>query len=231
MDFDADVIPSSSQQPENLAEPNPSDDSFYTEQQPGVDADMDALHMAVESIPDIQAQINQVTIMLNNPTLSMPVRQQTEMKHAQLQMELQQAQMAAALIQAGNVAAMSAMNMNTMNNMNNMNGNACARTWWYVWCTRSGWRDGCSGYDGPWSTTASRSMRHESILKPTTHGARFGLPEVAVEQLKKESEAGEAVRLLGGSWRGRSGSQGPKVLGVTSMQVRKSMTVTGFCLV
>ena len=122
MDFDADVIPSSSQQPENLAEPNPSDDSFYTEQQPGVDADMDALHMAAESIPAIQAQINQVTIMLNNPTLSMPVRQQTEMKHAQLQMELQQAQMAAALIQAGNVAAMSAMNMNTMNNMNNMNG-------------------------------------------------------------------------------------------------------------
>ena len=122
MDFDADVIPSSSQQPENLAEPNPSDDSFYTEQQPGVDADMDALHMAAESIPAIQAQINQVTIMLNNPTLPMPVRQQTEMKHAQLQMELQQAQMAAALIQAGNAAAMSAMNMNTMNNMNNMNG-------------------------------------------------------------------------------------------------------------
>ena len=59
--------------------------------------------------------------MLNNPTLPMPVRQQTEMKHAQLQMELQQAQMAAALIQAGNAAAMSAMNMNTMNNMNNMN--------------------------------------------------------------------------------------------------------------
>lgn len=81
---------------------------------------MDALHMAAESIPAIQAQINQVTIMLNNPTLPMPVRQQTEMKHAQLQMELQQAQMAAALIQAGNAAAMSAMNMN-MNGMNGMN--------------------------------------------------------------------------------------------------------------
>ena len=77
MDFDADVIPSSSQQPENLAEPNPSDDSFYTEQQPGVDADMEALHImaaeSIESIPAIQAQINQVTIMLNNPTLPTPV--------------------------------------------------------------------------------------------------------------------------------------------------------------
>ncbi|CAL1715023.1 unnamed protein product [Somion occarium] len=85
------------------------DQEYYSDQQPG--SDMDALHMAADSIPHIQAQINQISVMLNNPTLPMQVRQQTEMKHHQLHMELQQAQMAAALIQAGNAAAFNAMNM------------------------------------------------------------------------------------------------------------------------
>ena len=43
--------------------------------------------------------------MLNNPSLPLPVRQQTEMKLQQLQMDLQQAQMASAIIQASNAAA------------------------------------------------------------------------------------------------------------------------------
>ncbi|KAI0073516.1 DWNN-domain-containing protein [Panus rudis PR-1116 ss-1] len=90
------------------------DQEYYSDQQPG--GEMDTLQMVADSIPHIQAQIQQVTIMLNNPSLPLQVRQQTEMKHAQLQMELQQAQMAAALIQAGTAAA--AYNMNNMNPMN-----------------------------------------------------------------------------------------------------------------
>ena len=43
--------------------------------------------------------------MLTNPSLPMPVRQQTEMKLQQLQMELNQAQMASAIIQASTAAA------------------------------------------------------------------------------------------------------------------------------
>ncbi|KAH8093273.1 DWNN domain-containing protein [Cristinia sonorae] len=79
------------------------DQDFYLDQQPN--ADYDVSQMVAASIPQLQAQISQITVMLNNPSLPPHVRQQTEMKHRQLQIELQQAQMAAALIQASNVAA------------------------------------------------------------------------------------------------------------------------------
>ena len=49
--------------------------------------------------------------MLNNPSLPMHVRQQTEMKHQQLQMELERAQLAAAFIQVNNQAAAAASAM------------------------------------------------------------------------------------------------------------------------
>lgn len=57
-----------------------------------------------DTIPQLQAQIAQISVMLNNPSLPPHVRQQTDMKHRQLQMELQQAQMTSALIQASNAA-------------------------------------------------------------------------------------------------------------------------------
>ena len=60
----------------------------------------------VESIPQLQAQISQISVMLNNPSLPAPVRQQTEMKHQQLQMQLQQAQAQVAMIQATTVYTM-----------------------------------------------------------------------------------------------------------------------------
>jgi len=50
-----------------------------------------------QNIPHLQAQISQIQIMLNNPSLPPQVRQQTQMKHQQLQMELQQQQVAAAM--------------------------------------------------------------------------------------------------------------------------------------
>jgi len=67
--------------------------------------DFDMSQVVAESIPQIQAQLQQISVMLNNPHLPPQVRQQTEMKHHQLQMELQQAQMAATLIQATTAAA------------------------------------------------------------------------------------------------------------------------------
>lgn len=73
------------------------------DQQPG--ADFDVSQMVADTIPQLQAQLSQVAVMLNNPSLPPPVRHQTEMKHQQLQMDLQQAQMTSALIQASNAAA------------------------------------------------------------------------------------------------------------------------------
>lgn len=61
--------------------------------------------MMADTIPQLQAQISQITVMLNNQSLPPHVRQQTEMKLQQLQMELQQTQMTSALIQASNAAA------------------------------------------------------------------------------------------------------------------------------
>ncbi|KAE9394722.1 DWNN-domain-containing protein [Gymnopus androsaceus JB14] len=61
---------------------------FYSDQQPG----MDVQQMLVSSIPQIQAQISQISVMLQNPSLPPQVRQQTEMQQEQLKMQLQQAQ-------------------------------------------------------------------------------------------------------------------------------------------
>ncbi|EMD38938.1 hypothetical protein CERSUDRAFT_112645 [Gelatoporia subvermispora B] len=72
------------------------DQDYYSEQQPGADLG-DMSQMIADTIPHIQAQIQQIQIMLNNPSLPLQVRQQTQMKHQQLQMELQQAQVAAAM--------------------------------------------------------------------------------------------------------------------------------------
>ncbi|KIJ65554.1 hypothetical protein HYDPIDRAFT_110662 [Hydnomerulius pinastri MD-312] len=69
-------------------------DDFYSDQQPG----MDVPQMIVDSIPQLQAQINQLSIMMQNTSLPNQVRQTTEMKYHQLQMQLQQAQALAATL-------------------------------------------------------------------------------------------------------------------------------------
>jgi len=85
------------------------DQEYYSDQQPG--GDMDMSHIFAETIPQLQAQISQIQIMLNNPSLPPPVRQQTQMKHQQLQMELQQAQIAAAMAATLQAASSSAAAM------------------------------------------------------------------------------------------------------------------------
>ncbi|EKM50470.1 uncharacterized protein PHACADRAFT_263782 [Phanerochaete carnosa HHB-10118-sp] len=98
---------------EGSGEQQHQDQEYYGEQQPG--GDFDVSQMVAASIPQLQAQIQQLNMMLNNPTLPPQVRQQTEMKYQQLQMELQQAQIASALIQASSaVAAANAMPMQQM---------------------------------------------------------------------------------------------------------------------
>lgn len=92
--------PGGSNKQKQLQGSNPSDaaafdQDYYSEQQPGENIDMSQIF--AQSIPQIQAQISQIQIMLNNRSLPSQVRQQTQMKHQQLQMELQQAQMAAAM--------------------------------------------------------------------------------------------------------------------------------------
>ncbi|KZT09993.1 DWNN-domain-containing protein [Laetiporus sulphureus 93-53] len=88
-------------------------DQEYYEQQPG--NELDVSQIIAETIPQLQAQISQIQIMLNNPSLPPQVRRQTQMKHQQLQMELQQAQvvaMAASFQPAA--AAAAAMPFNNM---------------------------------------------------------------------------------------------------------------------
>lgn len=70
-------------------EPNLEQD-FYSDQQPGADVNMQ--EMLVNSIPQLQAQISQISVMLQNSSLPMQVRATTEMQYQQLQMQLQQAQ-------------------------------------------------------------------------------------------------------------------------------------------
>ena len=67
-------------------------DDFYSEQQ------TDMSQMIVDSIPQLQAQISQLSVMMQNPSLPNQVRQTTEMKYHQLQMQLQQAQALAATL-------------------------------------------------------------------------------------------------------------------------------------
>lgn len=68
--------------------------------------------LVAASIPQLQAQISQLSMMLGNPSLPPDVRRQTEMKYQQLQMELQ---ISSALVQATSaVAAANAMPMQPM---------------------------------------------------------------------------------------------------------------------
>lgn len=64
------------------------------DQQPGNSFDISQL--LNETIPQLQAQIAQLSVMLQNPALPMSVRQTTEFRSQQYQMQLQQAQAFAA---------------------------------------------------------------------------------------------------------------------------------------
>ncbi|KAJ3929921.1 MAG: DWNN domain-containing protein [Lentinula lateritia] len=57
---------------------------FYSDQQPGMDVQ--------QLIPMLQAQISQISVALQNPSLPPRVRQQTEVQQEQLKIQLQQAQ-------------------------------------------------------------------------------------------------------------------------------------------
>jgi len=59
---------------------------------------MDMSQMIVDSIPQLQAQVAQISVMLQNPSLPNQVRQTTQMQYQELQMQLQQAQTVAATL-------------------------------------------------------------------------------------------------------------------------------------
>jgi protein MPE1 len=59
---------------------------------------MDMSQMIVDSIPQLQAQVAQISTMLQNPSLPNQVRQTTQMQYQELQMQLQQAQTIAATL-------------------------------------------------------------------------------------------------------------------------------------
>ncbi|KAF9530445.1 DWNN domain-containing protein [Crepidotus variabilis] len=67
-----------------------AEQDLYSENQPDLNFDMS--QMVVEQIPQIQAQIAQISQALLNPNLPPDVRHQTEMQHQHLQMQLNQAQ-------------------------------------------------------------------------------------------------------------------------------------------
>ncbi|EPT00749.1 hypothetical protein FOMPIDRAFT_1122067 [Fomitopsis schrenkii] len=110
--------PSTSKEKAPAQEPSDNaafDQEYYSDQQPGGEIDMSQIF--AETIPQLQAQISQIQIMLNNASLPPVVRQQTQMKHQQLQMELQQAQVAAAMAATLQAASSSAGVMSYNNNM------------------------------------------------------------------------------------------------------------------
>ncbi len=69
--------------------------------QEDVPADLAMSQMIVDNIPQLQAQIQQISLTLqNNGVLPVHVRQQAEMQHQQLQMQLAHAQTIAAALAA-----------------------------------------------------------------------------------------------------------------------------------
>ena len=77
-----------------------NDQEFYSEQQPGGNLDMS--QMIVDSIPQLQAQVNQLSIMLQNPSLPNQARQTAQMQYQEYHMQLQQAQTIAATLAMAN---------------------------------------------------------------------------------------------------------------------------------
>ena len=66
----------------------------------------DLSRIVAESIPQLQAQLSQLSVMLQNASLPPKVRQSTQFQYQQLQMQLQQAQTFAALSASFNMQNM-----------------------------------------------------------------------------------------------------------------------------
>jgi len=79
-----------------VAESSITQDQEYSDQQPGNETTLDQ-EPQFPDIPQLQAQIAQLTVMLQNPTLPPNVRQTTQMQFQHLQAQVQQAQMVIAV--------------------------------------------------------------------------------------------------------------------------------------
>lgn len=94
------------------------DQDIYSDTQP--DPTLADMNQIVDNIPQLQAQINQLSAMLQNPSLPSQVRMQTEMQFSQVQYQLNNAQTFAAALAAATslqqqVAAAANFNVNNMN--------------------------------------------------------------------------------------------------------------------
>lgn len=97
--------------PPNVEADNVEQD--YTEQQPGNELELPQF----PDIPQLQAQIAQLNVMLQNPNLPMNVRQTTQMQMQHLQAQVQQAQIVMAM-----AATMSTANATGLMGINNVQG-------------------------------------------------------------------------------------------------------------
>ena len=70
--------------------PELAGEDIYSDTQP--DSTLADMNQIVESIPQLQAQISQLSAMLQNPSLPNQVRMQTEMQYSQVQYQLNNAQ-------------------------------------------------------------------------------------------------------------------------------------------
>ncbi|KAK7687897.1 hypothetical protein QCA50_009116 [Cerrena zonata] len=187
-------------QPETPIEPIPSDDTFYTEHQPGANADMDALHMAADSIPAIQAQINQVSVMLNNPTLPMPCPS-TDRNEARATANGVATGPNGFCVNPGRDCCCDERDEHEQHEQHEWYEYARTGRSWNVW---SRWWDGRrrSGYDGRTRTDArtSRTVGNQSILKSATCWTRLSVSKTTLEQPEKKFEARTTIGLPGGGW-------------------------------
>jgi len=92
-------------------------DYLYDQQQGGFDVNQ----LMTETIPQLQAQIAQISTMLQNPSLPLQVRQSTEFQYHQLQLQLQQAQVLASLGADINAVAAAAAAAAAQENSANLN--------------------------------------------------------------------------------------------------------------
>jgi protein MPE1 len=97
---------------ERTQTPVPDDLQAGLYAQEDVPADLAMSQMIVDNIPQLQAQIQQISLTLQNTgALPLHVRQQAEMQHHQLQMQLAQAQTIAAALAAAQTAMSTDMMM------------------------------------------------------------------------------------------------------------------------
>lgn len=97
---------------ESKDESSQQSDEVQFDHQPGSNFDLSQL--LHETIPQLQGQVNQLSIMMQNPSLPAHVRQSTAHQFQQTQMQLQQAQAFAALAADMSAAAAAQQSVGTM---------------------------------------------------------------------------------------------------------------------